>query len=292
MDGTVRCPLCDAPASRPSWLGALRFDERVYPYVECLACRSLYAAPMPDVTALQRMYGPAYEAEAGVGGGIGDPKNPDAVLAILSGLPHGTFLDYGCGAGFLLSRAAAIGWNPIGVEFDAEVAASAATRTGLRVCDRSSAATLPPGVADVLHLGDVIEHLTDPAVELRQIIRLVKRGGYLVAQGPLEGNPNLFTLALKAWKTASGKGVSDMAPYHVMLATRPGQEALFARAGLVARQFLLDEVAWPAPDRLNRVSFGDPRQAMLFVLRRVSQAVSALRPTRWGNRYFYVGQVE
>jgi SAM-dependent methyltransferase len=285
------CPLCDTAASRPSWLGTLQFDGRLYPYVECVGCGSLYACPMPDEHALARMYGPVYESEAGGGERVGDPKDPESLLALLASLTPGTFLDYGCGDGSLLSRAARAGWNAVGVEFDRDVAASTAARTGLRVHDRVSELSLPLGVADVLHLGDVIEHLTAPALEVQRILRLVKSGGYLVAQGPLEANTNLFTAALKTWKRASGRTVSNMAPYHVTLATRTGQQAFFGRLGLAARRFSLQEVEWPAPSRLRGVDATNPRAVALFALRKASQVVSAVRPATWGNRYFYVGLV-
>lgn len=286
-----RCPLCDAPASRPSWLGTFRFDGHLYPYIECLACGSLYASPMPDDNALARMYGPIYEAEAGGGLRVGDPKDPESVLALLATLTPGTFIDYGCGDGSLLARVAQTRWRAMGVEFDRDVAALAAKRTGLPVCDRASEASLADGTADVLHLGDVIEHLTMPEPELRRILRLVKPGGYLVAQGPLEANANLFTAALKTVKRVSGSAVSEMAPYHVTLATRAGQLACFERAGLVAQRFAVSEVEWPAPSRLRGADWINPRALGLFLLRKVSQIVSALRPSRWGNRYFYVGLV-
>ena len=263
----------------------------MYPYVECAGCGSLYASPMPGDQALTRMYGLAYEAEAGGGTRVGDPKDPDSVLALLAGLPTGTFVDYGCGDGALLAKAASAGWNAVGVEFDPEVAASTARRTGLCVHDRATESSLPDAVADVLHLGDVIEHLRTPALELQRIRRLVKRGGHLVAQGPLEANANLFTAALKAWKRASGRAVSNMAPYHVTLATRAGQQALFNRVGLISERFSLQEVEWPAPSRLRPADAMNPRAAALFVLRKASQAMSAVRPSRWGNRYFYVGLV-
>lgn len=52
-------------------------------------------------------------------------------------------------------------------------------------------------VVDVLHLGDMIEHLTDLEHQFPEILRLIKPGGYLLAQGPLEAGPNLFTSVLK-----------------------------------------------------------------------------------------------
>jgi hypothetical protein len=82
-----------------------------------------------------------------------------------------------------------------------------------------------------------------------------------------------------------------MAPYHVMLATARGQRAFFERFGLVATEFRLQEVAWPAPSRLSGSELFHPRSLILFMLRRLSQRLSKLRPSAWGNRYFYIGRV-
>ncbi len=73
----------------------------------------------------------------------------------------GTFVDFGCGAGDLLREAAALGWRAHGVEFTPDVAAATSRATGYQVVPLSQVSRLP-GQADVVHLGDVIEHLTDP----------------------------------------------------------------------------------------------------------------------------------
>ena len=81
-----------------------------------------------------------------------------------------------------------------------------------------------------------------------------------------------------------------MAPYHILLATAKGQQAFFRRFGLTPVLFSMTEVAWPAPGRLEWSDIGRLRTLVLYFVRRLSQAISALRPSRWGNRYFYVGQ--
>jgi SAM-dependent methyltransferase len=289
----VSCPLCQAHRSAPSWLGALRHEGRDFPYVECVRCRSLYASPMPDAETLVRMYGPQYVP--GVSDDhetIDDPKEPARVVAWLRRHTTGLFVDYGCGTGSLLSDAKRAGWSAIGVEFVPEVAAATSARTGALVADRTTLETVFRDTrADVLHLGDVIEHLTDPDAEMPRILGLIKPGGVLMAQGPLEANATLFTAILRIARQLRRARVSEMAPYHVMLATAAGQRAFFDRFGLTCLEFSMREVSWPAPARLRRRDLVRPRALGLFVLRRLSQALSALRPASWGNRYFYVGRV-
>ena len=123
------------------------------------------------------------------------------------------------------------------------------------------------------------------------ILKLIKPGGLLIAQGPLEANTTLFTLLLKMSRRLKRVRTADMAPYHVMLATARGQQAFFRRFKLSPVEFSLHEVAWPAPGVLAARDLMRPRAVGLYTLRKVSQAFSALRPDAWGNRYFYVGRV-
>lgn len=247
---------------------------------------------MPESETLTRMYGPAYEASVAADPAThnNDPKEPLRVIQWLKKMKAGTFLDYGCGAGALLTEAARLNWQAIGVEFDTDVAKAVAERTGAKVVNPSDQLLTGP-VADVIHLGDVIEHLTEMNRQMPEILRLIKPGGLLLAQGPLENNASLFTLMVRLVRSLRRGSVrTEMAPYHVLLATAKGQKTLFDRLGLEQLEYSIHEVAWPAPVKLSRADLGRPRSVGLFVLRRFSQAVSALRPDQLGNRYFYAGR--
>lgn len=284
------CPLCDHPHAHPSsWLGSTFYRGFEFAYVECRACRSLFCEQMPTADDLAQMYGSDYETSFSADPAIDDPKQPQRALDWLRRLGGGTFIDYGCGAGKLLADARALNWEAIGVEFDEEVARAAAQRTGARVFSLRQLASLDGARADVLHLGDVIEHLTDVNAQMPTILRLLNPGGLLLAQGPLEANANLFTMILRGRRTLR-RSRTEMAPYHVMLATAAGQRQLFERFGLQQVDFTLTEVAWPAPNRVSIADLRRPRAVGMFVARRLSQTISALRPDVWGNRYFYAGR--
>ena len=234
----MSCPLCASSLARRSWLGALRYAGRLYPYLECVSCRSLYADPMPDEATVARMYGPEYGASFARRDDPDDEKDTERVIAWLGKRPSGAFIDYGCGDGRLLEHAARIGWRACGVEFDPAVAAETARRTGTAVVDRTALDRLRAECpADVLHLGDVIEHLTNADTEMPRILGLLRPGGYLIAQGPLEANATLFTAALKCARRLRGSPPAAMPPYHVMLATADGQRRFFERFGLREIEF-------------------------------------------------------
>ena len=287
----MNCPLCNASESRPSWLDRVFFEGVEFRYRECLSCRSLYCDPMPDEATLSRMYGPQYSAGFANGHAtVRDPKEPLRVVDWLRTTATGTFVDYGCGDGALLSKAAALNWKAIGVEFDDQVSAATARRTGAQVITVSQLESLPPQCVDVLHLGDVIEHLTELGRQMPSILKLIRPGGLLLAQGPLEANANLFTFAVRLGRRLRRARRTEMAPYHVLLATASGQRRFFKHFGLQEVEYAVREVAWPAPARLSWSDCVKTRPAGLFLLRRLSQSISALRPARWGNRYFYAGR--
>jgi SAM-dependent methyltransferase len=248
---------------------------------------------MPDPGMLQQMYGPGYESAFSEGANVNieDPKEPTKCIEWLHNQRAGTFLDYGCGAGVLLEAAAKAGWRPVGVELDSQVARRVEERTGFRVLTSEAAVSSDGSIADVLHLGDVLEHLTEMENQLPVILRLIKPGGILLAQGPLEGNFNLFAACCGLSRRLRPWHRTEMAPYHVLMATSKGQRLLFQRFGLLELEYSLREVAWPAPSKLTLGDITRPKQATLFTLRRLSVGLSALNSKKWGNRYFYAGRV-
>ena len=242
---------------------------------------------MPDEHTLRKMYGPNYAMSFTPDPSIEDPKQPEKVLAWLGKVGKGTFIDYGCGKGELLKSAAGLGWRVLGVEFDEEVVEKLKQQTGLELLT-SRQALAREALADVLHLGDVVEHMTKINEQMPEVLKLIKPGGYLIAQGPLEGNFNVFTLGIRLLRLVHSP-IIKMAPYHVILATKKGQEECFRRFNLMQQEFSVAEVDWPAPSHLSTSDLLNLRQLGLFSLRRLSRVVSLLRPA-WGNRYFYIGR--
>lgn len=242
---------------------------------------------MPDAATLAEMYGTDYSARFAENLNREGSPDGESVLRWLRRLGRGRFLDYGCGTGILLSSAHRAGWQVIGVEYHAEVAQQTARETGLPVVTLEEARGYAP--VDVIHVGDVIEHLTNPRDQLRDILRLLRPGGVLLAQGPLEANASLFTLAVRTVRRIRPGRTADMPPYHVTLATLHGQARFFERLGIKNLELSVSEEAWPAPARLSSGVVARPRLLALYMLRTLSRITSRLRPRAWGNRYFYAG---
>jgi SAM-dependent methyltransferase len=246
---------------------------------------------MPDEATLALMYGQTYfKAEGDQHVLPHDPGNrfADPIRWLKQNSPA-LLLDYGCGAGELLEQAQNLGWSCAGIEFDGQVAETVAKRLGVRILTNP----IDLGAdfqADVLHLGDVVEHLTDLNNQMPEILRLLKPGGILLAQGPLEANANLFTFLLKQSRKLRGSPVSTMPPFHVLLATAQGQRKFFERFGLREIEYKITETPHPAPEKIALADFKRPQKLSLFAVRRFSQILTSLNKKSWGNRYFYVGE--
>lgn len=286
---TRSCPMCGSTDSRPSWVGSTIFDGTEFRYFDCARCGSAFMWPTPSERTLEIMYSSEFLGDSPVPRPVvDDGTSAPAVVEELTKLSPGTFVDYGCGDGRLMIAASKLGWRSIGVEYGEDIAQEARRRSGEEVVTLSEVDRFI-GQADVLHLGDVIEHMSDPAEELGAALRLLRPGGTLMAQGPLEANTSLFTWCMKTARNLRGRPPKETTPYHLVLATAHGQRELFHRLGLNQSTWEVRETAWPAPFSLSEVT--NTRTAVLFAVRRVSRAITRIGPTDWGNRYWYIGRV-
>jgi len=279
------CPLCSHKNFSDAWLKTF-FDGIEFAYVECLNCHSLICHPMPDENVIAKMYDSTY---FDFGEDLGEDKSMDKfreVFEFLETLEKKTFIDYGCGEGKLLKEVAKLGWDVLGIDFNPALAVEL-NGTGIEVVTPSAEISQK---ADILHLGDVLEHLTEMDAQMPEILKLLKSGGYLIAHGPLEGNGNLFNWAIQFQRKIRRAEAINMPPYHVILATSQGQRGLFTRYNLDEVIFRVQEVAFPAPERLSLRTLKNPRITGLFFVRKFSQVLSSFNIESSGNRYFYVGK--
>jgi hypothetical protein len=177
------------------------------------------------------------------------------------------------------------------VEFEPSVARSLSARLGLPVLAVSDwPAVAGLGLADVVHLGDVIEHLTQPQETIRSVLSILRPGGIMIAQGPLEAGPSFFAAAMQYRQRLAQPAPRAMAPYHTLMATVTGQRRFFARMGLEEIEYSVSEVAWPAPEHMTLSDLACPRRLALWALMRFSRALSRASPRACGNRYFFEGR--
>ncbi len=98
--------------------------------------------------------------------------------------PGARMLDIGCGNGWVVRAANALGMQGAGMDFD-PLACAAARRLGIEVAEgRLPNTGLPSAGFDAITLHHVIEHLHDPAAAVRELRRLLAPGGVLLISTP------------------------------------------------------------------------------------------------------------
>jgi 2-polyprenyl-3-methyl-5-hydroxy-6-metoxy-1,4-benzoquinol methylase len=115
--------------------------------------------------------------------------NEEQILfGLVSQLPRGKLLDVGCGVGNIGAKLGELGFQVTGIDHSAK-AVNLARERGLEaeVCDLDSEKlTYGDETFDVVWAGDVIEHVFDPINLLKQLNRVLKKGGCLCLSVPNE----------------------------------------------------------------------------------------------------------
>lgn len=196
---SVGCSLCGArdykvrfPATlpgdvAPDDLALYRCSSGGYglhhPIVQCRRCGFIFASPRREGHTLLDCYeavsDPLYLEERA--GRVLTFRRHLEPLTALTGPPAGRrLLDVGCYTGVFVEIASTAGWDAQGVD-PSRWAVDQARQAGLHVeAGTLATAGFPPESFDVITLWDVIEHVDDPAGELRRVYDLLRPGGLAV----------------------------------------------------------------------------------------------------------------
>jgi SAM-dependent methyltransferase len=145
---------------------------------------------------------------------------------------HGKLLELGSGEGKILRTLARErpGLTLLGCDVRDVAPADAAYEF------RRSAVGIPAADAelDALVLVDMLEHVTDPAATLREVLRVLRPGGLLIAFIPLEGEP-LSAYAL--YRGLLGQDLYRQTKQHAQSFTRARARKLLSAFELVEQRY-------------------------------------------------------
>jgi SAM-dependent methyltransferase len=200
-----------------------RYGTALSDIVRCAACGHMQLERFPDDAELAGAYREAESADY-IAEEAGQRETARRLLELIEGHARkGALLDVGCWTGFLLAEARARGWEVTGVEPSEFAAAYARERLDLdvRSADLMNA-ELPERRFDAIVMGDVIEHLVDPAAALARARELLRDGGLLCLVAPDAGSLVARTLRARWW---------SVIPTHVQYFTRTSLARLLDRCG-------------------------------------------------------------
>ena len=282
-----QCLLCTGALGREVFPFATCFNGQTYRYRTCKHCGTSTIDPLPGPDELAAFYrqddyhGVFYteqEEEADTLLGSYLPQEPGKPMRLL---------DFGCGSGQFLRQARALGFEAEGVELDPMVRQRAAQLSGCPVhaLDELKAASLR---FDVIHLGDVLEHLPTPYDSMRELEVLLEDGGRFFIEGPLETNSSLVRTAGVLFgelrSRVGRRAIGSFPPYHLFQTNARAQRAFFEqRLGYAVDRFDVWETGWPYLST-NPASAG--ARVRDLIGRASVIAAKAARPVaRLGNRF-------
>ena len=151
------------------------------PIVRCRRCNLVYANPRWEAALVEESYSVVQDqtyVEEREGRVLTFSRNLQPLEDLVGAdQPSRRLLDVGCHIGVMVELAQARGWDAWGVEPSTWASAQARAR-GLNVVTGTlTDAAIPENYFNVVTMWDVIEHLTDPAAEIRNAHRVVKPGG-------------------------------------------------------------------------------------------------------------------
>ena len=188
----VRCNLCGADDYRVVFPAGY---AQLHQIVRCRRCGLMYANPQQHVDCEEfAARGPAesYDPASAINRQYFQkqvtqlPDNLRALAVVNAALPgRGKLLEIGSFLGLFLERIRAAGWQVVGLEPYMPVADYSRAKYGLEIIEGVLPnAALPAAHFDAAMMMHVIEHLPDPAENLRELRRVLKPGGVLTVETP------------------------------------------------------------------------------------------------------------
>ena len=260
-------------------------------FYKCKECKGFSLWPKLETWEVQSLYSTNYIGDVGPTSSCDyddDKARFTKLKGYLEGIPNPgekVFLDFGCGASAdTVILAKAFGFQAFGAEVAADTREQAKLVSG---CEIFSPEEINSGQYqfDVIFMGDVLEHVTDPILLLESAQKSLRPGGVLVIQGPLEGALTFsnFFLSLKA--RALFKRPSTFPPYHVSLASKNSIVNMLMAQGLTAIDMEITEPYWPAPRFGSRDSLVSVSKFLLSLTKLIDIGIHKIDGS-FGTRFF------
>lgn len=173
-----------------------------YQIVAC-SCGLVYVNPQPTEEIINKIYDEKYFS-GGYNFGrtslnyIEDEEQfkwlPKIVLGLLEKVTHkkGKLLDFGCAAGYLLEMAKEKGWQINGIEISDYAKKIAEKKLKIEIHNTFEDSGLRTNSFDVITTLEVIEHLSNPTLLLKNLHTYLKRDGILILTTPNLKNAEIY----------------------------------------------------------------------------------------------------
>jgi len=289
------CYLCGSLSiARSKNRRAIKF-KRIHKYFKCADCNSYSLFPKLNVHELNDLYSTKYIENVNPESNNQEQFTENRFLKLQEVLEQTEdketkrFLDYGCGSSAeVVSFASKLEYQSFGVEVEKGTREEAQMKSSCKIF--SPEEVLESGNKfDIIFLGDVLEHLSDPLTTLNQVSNLLAPEGLLVIQGPLEGALTVSNLLLSIKANMLSKFPSMFPPYHVSLATRDSIVKALSINEFVVQEIFITEPLWPAPKFGSKASLASPG-SFIFSLAKIFDIAISRVSKGYGTRFFLLAK--
>lgn len=219
---TRDCPACGQNVERG--IG----QKNGFEIFECRSCRSLYTGHVPTASDAQN-YDEYYEATS-----LSIPEFVNERLhEILRPFDRyrrtNRLLDIGFGAGTLMEVARELKWEVTGEEISKRAYDHMMAKGFDVVYGDLKSAQFPTHYFDVVTASEILEHMSEPQIDLREIVRILRPGGLFWATTPSARSIS-FRLLKSNWSMLAP-------PEHLQLYSIAGARKMLSDAGFEIVRF-------------------------------------------------------
>lgn len=149
---------------------------------------------------------------------------------------QGCILENGCGVGMYVKHLSPFGGTVIGLEYDFERAAEARENSPHIINAAGEFVPLPPSTFDLILSHEVLEHVENDRLAIREMVRVLKPGGRAVIFVPNRGYPfethgmywkGKYYFGNKLFVNYLPRGLRNKLAPHVRIYSRRDLEKLF-----------------------------------------------------------------
>ena len=193
------CPLCENERGGKGYFPFhTEFNNEIFKFLKCYGCGTVYVDPVPDDATFFKMYDKKKYHDTHYSFLEQDRYGKSARLLKKYINDNDVLLDWGCGLGHFLLECKKLRINCYGVDYDKEAALATQVRVGCPAFSVSDFYARHDQLKfDAIHLGDVLEHVENPARTLSQLLTLLDNKGVLFIEGPLEVNSSIVYWAAR-----------------------------------------------------------------------------------------------
>jgi SAM-dependent methyltransferase len=302
----MSCPFCGCQKTTPSFYPRNVYNDKEFLYVSCTDCDLTYLNTFPNTDDYIKMYPPEYQESKASQEPQLDLHQKMPGLRFSYGTQLGcikkyvskvnvTLLDYGCGNGHFLIRAAQEGLQCDGAEYNPAYISH--LQEDIKTCNFYTIADVLSGKAgkkyDVIRLSNVLEHLSNPTEVIEALKNHLTPEGIFLIEGPIEHN---FSLAqafrntyFRVSKLLKPNRTINFPPYHIFFSNAQNQRNFFKKLGYQELNFVVMEDTWPFPSKLSTAQ-GLQLKTMAIVAQ-ISLFCTKISQQPWGNTFLYVGKI-